>query len=179
MADRAFLNNLQQTTNTMCMKPDRPMKRDPINTKSRRARKRVTFNNSNEMKREPSAKACRRGSVTSQRYLRIGNLPRETNPEELILFLNRAMQQTNLCYIFESPIRNCLMVTSGDIACIGMSSPELAHKALSLTGIPYFGKELDIGRPKGYSGPRGGSTKTWQELVAAKNETSSAQDLLI
>lgn len=171
------------------MKHNRPMKRDPIDTKSRRVRKRTTFNNSNEIKCEPSAKrldeekepkqsaraAYIRGTVTRQRYLRIGNFPEETKPEELILFLNLAMQQANLCYLFESPILNCLV--SGDIAFIGLSSPELANQALSMTGIPYFGNKLKIGRPKGYKGPPlGGSTKTWQGLAA--NE-APPQDLLI
>lgn len=142
------------------MEPDQPMKRDRINTKSRRVRKRTTSNNSNEMKRrEPSAeqlddedkpkqssKACYRRSVTSQRYLRIGNLPQETQPEELLQFLNLAMRQAALCYFFESPILNCLV--SEEIAYIGASSPELAQEAMSMTGIPYLGNKLEIGRPK-------------------------------
>jgi hypothetical protein len=131
-----------------------------------------------EDKPKKSAKASSRGTVTSQRYLRIGNLPRETTPEELIHFLNLAMQQANLCHTFESPVLNCLLVSKDSIAFIGVFSPELAHKALSMTGIPYLGNNLEIGRPKGYSGPPpGGSTKTWKELAPA-NE-GYPQDLLI
>jgi hypothetical protein len=161
-----------------------PMKRAPINTKSRKVRKRTTIKNSNEMKREPSTKrldedkptqkACSRGAVTSQTYLRIKNLPRETKPEEMINFLNLSMRQANLCYFLESPILKCLV--SEDVAFIGVSSPELAHEALSMTGIPYLGNELEIGCPKGYPWPPGGSTKTWQELAASE---TPPQDLLI
>lgn len=172
------------------MKPNQPIKRESSDAKSESVRKRTAFNNSDEMKcEEPSVKrpnedepklsaeaACDQGTVTSERYLRIGNLPEDTKPEELIHFLNVAMQQENLCYIFEeSPIRNCLV--SEDIAFIGMAGPVLAHQALSLTGIPYFGNKLEIGRPRGYSGTPGGSTRTWQEL-AAPNETSSQDGLI-
>jgi hypothetical protein len=92
-------------------------------------------------------------SNNSTRYLRVGNVPVDTKPEHLLNFLNEAMRQANLCYCFETPIRNCCCLINKTneqtvLAYLGFSNATVAQEALALSGVSYSGHHLEIGRPK-------------------------------
>lgn len=92
------------------------------------------------------------------KYLRVGNLPPGTRPNQLLRFLNQAMIQADYCYFDETPIRNCLVYDN--VAIVGFATSTWAHKALNLNGsLFYMGKRLDIGRPRNYIGEMNKRTK--------------------
>ena len=52
-----------------------------------------------------------------------------------------------------NPITQC-NVTNKNFAFITFRTVEEACNALNMNGIPFMGKELSLGRPKGYVGPK-------------------------
>jgi erythromycin esterase-like protein len=93
--------------------------------------------------------------------LRVGNLPEKgTKPEQLINFLNEAMRKANLCYFYESPVRNCLVVYDHNVAYLGFCTARKAREALDLNGIPLLGNHLQIGRPQRCGDQKGSIANT-------------------
>jgi splicing factor U2AF subunit len=104
-------------------------------------------------------------STKSQRELFIGNTPEVCNEQVLLEFLNAAMHQVNLAATPGNPIIQC-RVNSNKYAFIELRSIEETNACLNITGIPFMGNMLKVGRPSKYSGPQVPST-TWQALTGA------------
>jgi RNA recognition motif. (a.k.a. RRM, RBD, or RNP domain) len=97
------------------------------------------------------------------RELFVGNTPPGTSELLLLHFLNAAMRRVQLCEAHETPILNCRV--SNKFAFIELTSPEMANRALSLSGILFIGHTiLKVSRPSKYSGPDVPS-KTWQQIT--------------
>jgi hypothetical protein len=112
------------------------------------------------LKRERSLRMCLtlKQSSNNPKYLRVGNLPSQTKPEHLMNFLNEAMRQANMCYFYETPIRNILVHNC--LAYGSFRTTSLAREALELSGIIYLGSQLNIGRPRSYTGSKDKDTST-------------------
>ena len=87
-------------------------------------------------------------TTSTGRYLRVGNLPYEIEPEILIESMNASMRKNITCMSMENPVKNC--VVCDDVAFVGFVSPELAHQALTLNDFACSGCKLRISLPKKY-----------------------------
>ena len=105
---------------------------------------------------------------TASRYLRVGNLPVDATPENLMRFLNTSLREVNMCYFFEQPIRNCLIYNC--TAFVGFTTSEMAGQALGLNGITYLGNQLNLGRPNQSVGATLASSNSWKEIGSSEHE---------
>jgi RNA recognition motif. (a.k.a. RRM, RBD, or RNP domain) len=98
------------------------------------------------------------------RELFVGNTPPGTSELLLLHYLNAAMRRVQLCEAHETPILNCRV--SNKFAFIELTSPEMANRALSLSGILFIGNTiLKVSRPSKYAGPNNVPSKTWQQIT--------------
>ena len=82
----------------------------------------------------------------ARKYIKVQNLPETTTPNDFLQFINEAMirQQGRFgYYLREAPAHNCIITDSS--AYLTLESPDLAHHALALNGIEYFGHKLSFG----------------------------------
>jgi splicing factor U2AF subunit len=100
----------------------------------------------------------------------VGNTPENTQEGQLMAFLNQALQQVNLCTAPGNPIIQCRV--SQKFAFVELRSIEEANACLNITGIPFGGNMLKIGRPSKYTGPSV-QTSTWQQLTGAQLDPSA------
>lgn len=98
----------------------------------------------------------------TMRELFVGNTPPGTTQAHLIEFLNAALKQVNLTTSPGDPIIQCRV--SEKFAFVELRSIEETNAMLSVTGIPYNGNMLKIGRPSKYVGPMVASSN-WQALT--------------
>jgi len=103
-------------------------------------------------------------TTKTARELFVGNTPEGTGEQVLLEFLNAAMHQVKLATQPGNPIINCRV--SQKFAFVELRSIEEANACLSLTGVPFMGAMLKIGRPTKYTGPIVPAT-TWQALTGA------------
>lgn len=96
------------------------------------------------------------------RELFVGNTPPGTSEVLLLHFVNAAMRRVGLCQPTETPVLSSRV--NSKFAFIELVNSEMANRALNLTGIPFLGAVLKIGRPSKYIGPNV-TTKNWQELT--------------
>ena len=73
-----------------------------------------------------------------------------------------------------NPIVQC-NVTNKNFAFITFRSVEEATNAMNMTGIPFMGKELSLGRPRGYVGPQNESFATWKTLLQTNFDVEKAK----
>jgi hypothetical protein len=93
----------------------------------------------------------------------VGNLVDEAaSTATLKLLLNAAMQKLGLVGSDEEPVLNCRM--SNKYCFIEFRSTTDSSMAINLTGIPFKGNPLKMGRPAKYAGPTN-SIYTWQDLL--------------
>jgi hypothetical protein len=93
----------------------------------------------------------------------VGNLVDEAaSTATLKLLLNAAMQKLGLVESDEHPVLNCRM--SNKYCFIEFRSTTDASLAINLTGIPFKGNPLKMGRPAKYGGPTN-SIYTWEDLL--------------
>ena len=97
-----------------------------------------------------------------QRELFVGNTPQNTTERMLIDHLNAAMASTKMATGPGAPVLNCRV--SANFAFVELRSIDETDRALSLTGLPYLGCVLKIGRPSKYEGPSTPAT-TWQQML--------------
>jgi len=101
-------------------------------------------------------------STKTLRELFIGNTPENTQEVVLTDFLNKALIQVGLTTGPGNPILQCRV--SAKFAFIELRSIEETNAALNITGIPFQGQMLKVGRPSKYVGPNT-QTSTWQQLT--------------
>jgi splicing factor U2AF subunit len=101
-------------------------------------------------------------STKTLRELFIGNTPENTQEVVLSDFLNKALIQVGLTTGPGNPILQCRV--SAKFAFIELRSIEETNAALNITGIPYMGNMLKVGRPSKYVGPNT-QTSSWQQLT--------------
>jgi hypothetical protein len=108
------------------------------------------------------------------RELFVGNTPPGTSEVLLLHFCNAAMRRVGLCQPYETPVLNSRV--NNKFAFIELVSPEMANKALSLSGIPFLGGTLlKVSRPSKYAGPVI-QTPTWQQLTGQSIPDSASTD---
>jgi len=118
----------------------------------------------------PAASGNLDQSTKTLRELFVGNTPENTQEGPLMGFLNQALQQVNLCTAPGNPIIQCRV--SQKFAFIELRSIEEANACLNITGIPFGGNMLKIGRPSKYTGPMV-QTSSWQQLTGAVLDPSA------
>ena len=79
-------------------------------------------------------------------------------------FISKAMANAKLITSPGNPITQC-NVTNRGFAFITFRTVEEATNSLHMQGIPFMGKELSLGRPKGYVGPSNQKFATWKTLL--------------
>ncbi|KAJ8598906.1 hypothetical protein CTAYLR_010386 [Chrysophaeum taylorii] len=97
-----------------------------------------------------------------RRELFVGNTPPQTTERMLIDHLNAAMSTMRMNSAPGAPVVQCRV--SANFAFVELRTIEETDRALSLTGIPFMGHVLKIGRPSKYDGPVTPAS-TWQQLL--------------
>lgn len=90
--------------------------------------------------------AAAAATSSARKYIQVQNLPARTNPKDFLRFINEAMirQQAHFGYcLCKAPAQNCIVADSS--AYLTLQSPDVAHHALALNGIEYFGRNLCFG----------------------------------
>jgi len=90
-------------------------------------------------------------STKTRRELFIGNTPTGTTERVLIDHVNAAMVTAKMCLQPVPPVISCRV--SPAFAFIELRSIEETDRCLSLTGLPFMGATLKVGRPSKYEGP--------------------------
>lgn len=103
-------------------------------------------------------------TTKTSRELFVGNTPEGTQESVLMEFLNAALIKVNLTTMPGNPIVQCRV--SNKFAFIELRSVEETNACLNITGIPFMGSMLKVGRPSKYTGPQVQAT-TWQQLTGA------------
>jgi len=99
----------------------------------------------------------------ARRELFVGNTPAGATERALADHLNSAMRAAGFCSAPGAPVISCRV--SAAYAFIELRSvPETDH-CLSLTGLPFLGGALKIGRPTKYDGPRT-TAGSWARVAA-------------
>ena len=106
--------------------------------------------------------------------LYVGNCPMGIQSGTLSSFFSEAMMNANLTTSQGNPIVQC-NVTNKNFAFITFRSVEEATNAMNMTGIPFMGKELSLGRPRGYVGPQNESFATWKTLLQTNFDVEKAK----
>jgi len=101
-------------------------------------------------------------STKPRRELFIGNTPPNVTERMLIDHLNAAMATTKMATGPGPPVIQCRV--SANFAFVELRSIEETDRALSLTGLPYLGYVLKVGRPSKYDGQATLCT-TWQQML--------------
>ena len=96
--------------------------------------------------------------------LYVGNCPMGIQGHSLNNFISKAMANAKLITSPGNPITQC-NVTNRGFAFITFRTVEEATNSLHMQGIPFMGKELSLGRPKGYVGPSNQKFATWKTLL--------------
>mmetsp|Transcript_42078 Transcript_42078/g.82787 ORF Transcript_42078/g.82787 Transcript_42078/m.82787 type:complete len:551 (-) Transcript_42078:50-1702(-) len=109
----------------------------------------------------------------TNRELFVGNTPEGTGENVLLGFLNAAMHQVKLATSPGNPIIACRV--SAKFAFIELRTVEETNACLNLTGIPFMGAMLKVGRPTKYTGAQVPSS-TWQQLTGAQSTIPSDLD---
>eukprot|EP00917_Polyrhabdina_sp_WS-2016_P009082 GHVP01020312.1.p2 GENE.GHVP01020312.1~~GHVP01020312.1.p2 ORF type:complete len:539 (-),score=129.00 GHVP01020312.1:62-1678(-) len=82
------------------------------------------------------------------RELYIGNLPPNIDVNQLVEFLNAAMQTLNVSSIPGPPVTKSWKASDGHFAFAEFRSMEEANAGMQLNGLDFLGYSLKIGRPK-------------------------------
>lgn len=106
-----------------------------------------------------------------RRELFVGNTPPGTTERMLLDHLNSAMTTMNMTTAAGQALIQCRV--SSNFAFVELRSIEECDRALSLTGIPFMGHILKIGRPSKYDGPIT-SASSWQQLLLEGGFDASA-----
>ena len=106
--------------------------------------------------------------------LYVGNCPKGIPNDSLQLFFSQAMTKAKLTTAPGNPITQC-NVTNKNFAFITFRTVEEACNALNMNGIPFMGKELSLGRPKGYVGPQNEKFATWKTLLQTHFDLKKAK----
>ena len=104
-----------------------------------------------------------RGPQLPELQVFVGNIPLGLNPTALIDFLSQAMIQSKLCDGRTKPIRTCRV--NNKFAFVEFYQAEVATRALHMTGIPFMGQDLNLGRPKNYAKKDTNKSATWATLL--------------
>lgn len=97
------------------------------------------------------------------RELFIGNTTPEMTEQMIRDFLGKAMEQVGLTLGPGNPIVTCRV--SGKFAFVELRTREEAERMLNMTGIPFLGAALKIGRPSKYTGPVT-THGCWEDILA-------------
>ena len=91
-------------------------------------------------------------ATKSRRELFVGNTPANTTERGLADHLNAALRAAGFCTAPGAPVISCRV--SAAYAFVELRSVQETDNCLSLTGLPFLGGALKIGRPTKYDGPR-------------------------
>jgi len=106
-------------------------------------------------------------STKTRRELFVGNTPTGTTERALIDHVNAAMVTAKMCLQPGPPVISCRV--SPAFAFIELRSIEETDRCLSLTGLPFMGATLKVGRPSKYEGPMT-TASNWGQVVLELGE---------
>ncbi|EGB04532.1 hypothetical protein AURANDRAFT_55169, partial [Aureococcus anophagefferens] len=101
-------------------------------------------------------------ATKARRELFVGNTPQGTSERTLMDHLNAAMTLAMLTSAPGSPVIACRL--SAAFAFVELRSVEETDRCLNLTGLPFMGASLKIGRPSKYDGPVTTAT-SWSHIL--------------
>jgi hypothetical protein len=101
-------------------------------------------------------------TTKAQRELFVGNTPNGTSERTLIDHLNAAMTTAMLTTAPGPPVIACRL--NAAFAFIELRSIEETDRCLNLSGLPFMGATLKIGRPSKYDGPLTTAT-CWPQVL--------------
>ena len=111
-------------------------------------------------------------ATKSRRELFVGNTPANTTERGLADHLNAALRAAGFCTAPGAPVISCRV--SAAYAFVELRSVQETDNCLSLTGLPFLGGALKIGRPTKYDGPRTVAS-SWARVAQTIDAASLAE----
>ncbi len=111
-------------------------------------------------------------ATKSRRELFVGNTPANTTERGLADHLTAALRAAGFCTAPGAPVISCRV--SAAYAFVELRSVQETDNCLSLTGLPFLGGALKIGRPTKYDGPRTVAS-SWARVAQTIDAASLAE----